>query len=153
MTQKQKKEKIGAIVHALKEIYPEALCSLEYEGEGWKLLVMGRLSAQCTDERVNIVCKDLFSVYPTPRALADAPIEDIERIVKPCGLYKMKASSIKAYMRKSPRGARHPSRRERAVPNIYTGQKSAAVCMTIYTAQKATATKSAVCVCKKLIRG
>lgn len=98
MTKKQKKEKIGAIVSALKDIYPEALCSLEYEGEGWKLLVMGRLSAQCTDERVNIVCRELFSVYPTARELADAPLSEIERIVKPCGLYKMKASSIKASM-------------------------------------------------------
>ena len=98
MTKKQKKEKIGAIVTALKDIYPEALCSLEYKGEGWKLLVMGRLSAQCTDERVNIVCRELFSVYPTAQALADAPLSEIERIVKPCGLYKMKASSIKASM-------------------------------------------------------
>ena len=98
LTKKQKKEKIGAIVSALKDIYPEALCSLEYEGEGWKLLVMGRLSAQCTDERVNIVCRELFSVYPTAKSLADAPLEEIERIVKPCGLYKMKSSSIKASM-------------------------------------------------------
>lgn len=98
MTLKQKKEKISKIVLALKELYPEALCSLEYEGEGWKLMVMGRLSAQCTDERVNIVCRELFSVYPTMDSLANAPLEDIERIVKPCGLYKMKASSIKASM-------------------------------------------------------
>ena len=98
MTIKQKKEKISKIVLALKELYPEALCSLEYEGEGWKLMVMGRLSAQCTDERVNIVCRELFSVYPTMDSLAKAPLEDIERIVKPCGLYKMKASSIKASM-------------------------------------------------------
>ncbi|MBQ8393198.1 MAG: endonuclease III [Clostridia bacterium] len=98
MTIKQKKERINGVVHALKKIYPVALCSLEYEGEGWKLLVMGRLSAQCTDERVNIVCRELFSVYPTMESLADAPLEDIERIVKPCGLYKMKASSIKASM-------------------------------------------------------
>jgi endonuclease-3 len=59
---------------------------------------MGRLSAQCTDERVNIVCKDLFGTYPTARSLADAPLSEIEKIVKPCGLYKMKASSIKASM-------------------------------------------------------
>jgi len=98
LTLKQKKEKISKIVLALKELYPEALCSLEYEGEGWKLMVMGRLSAQCTDERVNIVCRELFSVYPTMDSLANAPLEDIERIVKPCGLYKMKASSIKASM-------------------------------------------------------
>ena len=96
MTLKQKKEKISKIVLALKELYPEALCSLEYEGEGWKLMVMGRLSAQCTDERVNIVCRDLFEKYPTLSSLADAPLEDIEAIVRPCGLYRTKAASIKA---------------------------------------------------------
>ena len=98
MTKKQKKEKMKYIVSALKELYPEALCSLEYGGEGWKLLIMGRLSAQCTDERVNIVCRQLFSEYPTAKSIADAPIERLEEIIKPCGLYKMKASSVKASM-------------------------------------------------------
>ena len=98
MNKTEKKKQITKIVEELKKLYPEALCSLNYEGEGWKLLVMGRLSAQCTDERVNIVCRELFSVYPTAKSLADAPLEEIERIVKPCGLYKMKASSIKASM-------------------------------------------------------
>ena len=63
-------------------------------------MVMGRLSAQCTDERVNIVCRDLFKAYPTSKDLADAPLEDIEAIIKPCGLYKMKAKSIKEESRK-----------------------------------------------------
>ena len=57
---------------------------------------MGRLSAQCTDARVNIVCKDLFEEYPTLDSLADAPLENIENIVRPCGLYRTKAASIKA---------------------------------------------------------
>ena len=52
MTKKEKREKIAKVVLALKGLYPEAKCSLEYEGDGWRLLVMGRLSAQCTDERV-----------------------------------------------------------------------------------------------------
>lgn len=94
-SQKQLKKKMSAVVSALEERYPTPQCALEYEGEAWKLLVMGRLSAQCTDARVNIVCKELFSVYPTLSDLADAPIEDIERIVKPCGLYHSKAKSIK----------------------------------------------------------
>ncbi len=95
MTKKEKKERIGKIVEILKKHYPSALCSLEYEGSGYKLLVMGRLSAQCTDERVNIVCRDLFKKYPSAKDLADGELEDIEAIVKPCGLYKMKAKSIK----------------------------------------------------------
>ena len=95
MTKKEKKERLGLIVERFKEIYPEAVCALEYGGDPWRLLVMGRLSAQCTDARVNIVCRELFSVFPTPEAMAAGDISEIERIVKPCGLYRMKASSIK----------------------------------------------------------
>lgn len=98
MTKLEKKLKIDAIVKALKKVYPVALCSLEFEGQGWKLLVMGRLSAQCTDERVNIVCKDLFKRFPTCKALADAPLSEIEELIKSCGLYKMKAKNIKDSM-------------------------------------------------------
>ena len=79
----------------LKERYPDSECALEYGGEPWKLLVMGRLSAQCTDARVNIVCRDLFDHFPTLSALADAPLEEIEDIVRPCGLYRTKAANIK----------------------------------------------------------
>lgn len=96
MTKKQKKEKMARLVAALEELYPAAECALEYGGDPWKLLVMGRLSAQCTDARVNVVCRELFSVYPDARSLADAPLEDIERIVRPCGLFRTKAESIKA---------------------------------------------------------
>lgn len=87
---------MARLVAALEQLYPAAECALEYGGDPWKLLVMGRLSAQCTDARVNIVCRELFSVYPTAQALADAPIEDVERIVRPCGLFRTKAESIKA---------------------------------------------------------
>lgn len=83
----------------LEKLYPEALCALEWGGgdeNGWKLVVMGRLSAQCTDARVNIVCRRLFEVFPTAKDLADANIEDIEEIVRPCGLYHTKAADIKS---------------------------------------------------------
>ena len=83
-------------VARLEAVYPEALCALDWQGEPWKLLVMGRLSAQCTDARVNIVCRELFEKYPDNSSLADAPIEDIENIIRPCGLFKTKAASIKA---------------------------------------------------------
>jgi endonuclease-3 len=96
MNKKEKKELGKRVVEALKKQYPVAICSLEYDGSGYKLLVMGRLSAQCTDERVNIVCKELFKVYPTPKDLADADVLDIERIIRPCGLYKTKAKSLKS---------------------------------------------------------
>ena len=95
MTKKQKRERMADIVARLKEIYPNAECALEYGGDPWKLLVMGRLSAQCTDARVNIVCRELFSKFPTAESMAKGDILDIEAIVKPCGLYHMKAASIK----------------------------------------------------------
>ena len=95
LSQKKKLERLAQISAILCEIYPESVCALEYGGEAWKLLVMARLSAQCTDARVNIVSRELFSVYPTLNSLAGAEIEDIERIVRPCGLYRTKAKSIK----------------------------------------------------------
>ena len=91
-----KKQKANEVLQELKRRYPTAECALLWENEPWKLLVMGRLSAQCTDARVNIVCKELFAVYPTARALADAPLTDIENIIRPCGLFRTKAESIKA---------------------------------------------------------
>ena len=95
MTQQQKKAWIGEVILALRQLYPEALCALEWQGEPWRLLIMGRLSAQCTDARVNIVCRELFSLYPSPLAVADAPIEELERIIRPCGLYRVKAQNVK----------------------------------------------------------
>lgn len=97
MVMRSKKEKIGAleeISRRLEERYPSAECALEYEGDPWKLLVMGRLSAQCTDARVNIVCKELFAKYSNYEEMAGAELADVEEIVKPCGLYKTKAKNI-----------------------------------------------------------
>ena len=95
MTKAEKKKRLSEIVERLKKIYPEAECALHYGGDPWKLLVMGRLSAQCTDARVNIVCEELFKRFPTAEAMAMGDIWEIEELVKPCGLYRMKASSIK----------------------------------------------------------
>ncbi len=98
MNKKEKKALAAAAVERLKEIYPDAACALEWGGgeeNAWRLLVMGRLSAQCTDARVNIVCRELFERFPTAKALGDGDISEIEEIVKPCGLYRMKASDIK----------------------------------------------------------
>ena len=95
MTQSQKKERILKIAETLSKVYPDALCALEWEGEPWKLLIMGRLSAQCTDARVNIVCRELFTRFPTPKDLAYGELAEIETIVRPCGLYHVKAQNIK----------------------------------------------------------
>lgn len=95
MTKKEKKARLAEICTRLAEIYPAAECALEYGGDPWKLLVMGRLSAQCTDARVNIVCRDLFDRFPTAQAMAAGDLAEIEEIVKPCGLYRMKAQNIR----------------------------------------------------------
>ncbi len=84
-----------AVTERLKDIYPESECALEYGGDPWRLLVMARLSAQCTDARVNIVCRDLFGRFPDAASMADGELSEIEELVRPCGLYKLKASNIK----------------------------------------------------------
>ena len=94
MKQSEKKRRMAAVVEKLKEVYPTPICALESGGDPWKLLVMGRLSAQCTDARVNIVCRDLFARYPNALALASADLADVEEIVRPCGLYRTKAQNI-----------------------------------------------------------
>lgn len=94
----RKKEKALLIIERLKNEYPTTQCTLTYD-EAWKLLVSVRLAAQCTDKRVNIVVKDLFEKYPTVEALSKAPVDDIEQIVRPCGLGKSKARDISACMK------------------------------------------------------
>ena len=89
------KDRAKAAVALLEELYPEAFCALEWQGEPWKLLVMGRLSAQCTDKRVNLVCAQLFKRFPTPEDLAYAPTSEVEELVRPCGLYHTKGAQIK----------------------------------------------------------
>ena len=94
----RKKERALVIIELLKKEYPNTGCSLEYD-EAWKLLVSVRLAAQCTDARVNVVVKDLYEKYPTVEALAKAEVEEIEEIVRPCGLGKSKAKDISACMK------------------------------------------------------
>ncbi len=91
----KKETKVKKIIEILRELYPEAVCSLDYDREPWKLLVAARLSAQCTDERVNIVTAELFKAFPALESLASADISEIERYIKSCGLYHGKAKSIK----------------------------------------------------------
>jgi len=87
------------VIERLKQAYPLADCTLDYD-HAWQLLVEVRLAAQCTDARVNVVVKDLFAKYPSVEALAAAEPEDIEAIVKPCGLGRSKARDISLCMRK-----------------------------------------------------
>ena len=94
----RKKELAALIIQRLKEAYPDTGCSLEYD-DAWKLLVSVRLAAQCTDARVNVVVQDLYAKFPDVTALAEAEVEEIEAIVKPCGLGRSKARDISACMK------------------------------------------------------
>lgn len=94
----RKKELAALVIERLKEAYPNTGCSLEYD-DAWKLLVSVRLAAQCTDARVNVVVQDLYAKFPDVNALADAAVEEIEAIVKPCGLGRSKARDISACMK------------------------------------------------------
>lgn len=93
-----KKQLALEIIERLKKEYPDADCTLDYN-EAWKLLVSVRLAAQCTDARVNVVVEGLYAKYPDVDALAAADVEDIEAIVKPCGLGHSKARDISACMK------------------------------------------------------
>ena len=87
------KEKVSAIIELLEERYPDALCALHYS-KGYELMIAVRLSAQCTDARVNLVTPALFEAYPTLEAFAEADIADVENYVHSCGFYRHKARDI-----------------------------------------------------------
>ena len=118
------------IIERLKTEYPDAACSLDYD-QAWKLLVSVRLAAQCTDARVNQVVKGLFEKYPDVDALAEAPVEKIERIVRPCGLGNSKARDISACMKmlKEEYGGKVPAQFEELLKLPGVGRKSANLIM------------------------
>ena len=89
----RKKERVIEAVNRLEKLYPDAICSLEYK-DAFQLLVATRLSAQCTDKRVNMVTPDLFREFPTSKSMADADISRVEELIKTCGLYKTKAKDL-----------------------------------------------------------
>ena len=94
----QKRKLALEIIERLKKEYPDSDCTLDYD-EAWKLLVSVRLAAQCTDARVNMIVPELYAKFPSIEALADADVEEIEHIVKPCGLGHTKAKDISGCMK------------------------------------------------------
>ena len=93
-----KKKQALEIIERLKQEYPDAGCTLDYD-DAWKLLVSVRLAAQCTDARVNVVVQDLYAKFPTMEALAAADVDEIEELVRPCGLGRSKARDISLCMK------------------------------------------------------
>ena len=86
-------EKVQSIIEILKQKYPDSVCALHYEKD-YELMIAVRLSAQCTDARVNLVTPALFAAYPTLQAMSEAPVEHVEELVHSCGFYKHKARDI-----------------------------------------------------------
>ena len=123
-------EQVAAIIAALRERYPDALCALHY-GKDYELMISVRLSAQCTDARVNQVTPALFARYPTLDAFAEADVADIEAIVKPCGLGHSKARDISACMKmlKEEYGGKVPDDFDALLKLPGVGRKSANLIM------------------------
>ena len=125
-----KKQRTLAVIERLAKEYPDADCTLDYD-QAWKLLVSVRLAAQCTDARVNIVVEKLYEKFPDMQALAEADVEKIEEIVRPCGLGKSKARDISACMRMlcSEYGGKVPDTMEELLKLPGVGRKSANLIM------------------------
>lgn len=118
------------VIERLEKEYPDATCTLDYN-EAWKLLVSVRLAAQCTDARVNVVVEDLYAKFPDIEALANADVDQIERIVRPCGLGKSKARDISACMKiiKEEYGGEVPDDFDKLLSLPGVGRKSANLIM------------------------
>ena len=125
-----KQELALAVIERLKQEYPDAGCTLDYN-EAWKLLVSVRLAAQCTDARVNVVVQELYAQFPSVDALANASEDDVERIVRPCGLGRSKARDICACMKmlRDEYGGRVPDDFDKLLQLPGVGRKSANLIM------------------------
>lgn len=143
-----KKEKAKAIIDILKQRYDDAACALHY-AKDYELMIAVRLSAQCTDARVNLVTPALFAAYPTLEAMAAADIADVENYVRSCGFYKHKARDIvlACQMLLTDYGGKVPGTMEELLRLPGVGRKPQiccwATCMPSRAASSATPTASA----------
>lgn len=129
-----KKQRVFEAVSRLEKLYPEAICSLDYK-DAFQLLIATRLSAQCTDKRVNIVTPDLFAEFPTSKEMAKADLKRVEQLIKTCGLYKTKALDLIKIAQKieSEFGGKVPDTIEELTTLSGVGRKTAnLVCGDIY---------------------
>ena len=119
-------EKVAAIIAALRERYPDALCALHY-GKDYELMISVRLSAQCTDARVNQVTPALFARFPTLEAFAEADVAEVEAYVRSCGFFRHKAQDIVAACRmlRDEYGGRVPDTMEQLLRLPGVGRKTA----------------------------
>jgi len=120
------KEKVSAIIDILKEKYPDPQCALHYSKD-YELMIAVRLSAQCTDARVNLITPALFAAYPTLEAMAAAPVSHVEELVHSCGFFKHKARDIvlSCQMLLSEYGGKVPDTMEKLLKLPGVGRKTA----------------------------
>lgn len=120
------KEKVSAIIDILKEKYPDPQCALHYSKD-YELMIAVRLSAQCTDARVNLITPALFAAYPTLEAMAAAPVSHVEELVHSCGFFKHKARDIvlSCQMLLSEHGGKVPDTMEKLLKLPGVGRKTA----------------------------
>ena len=120
------KQEVSAIITALKALYPDAQCSLDY-GKDYELLFSVRLAAQCTDARVNLVTPALFACYPTLEAFAEADVDEVGQYIHSCGFWRAKARDIvaSARMLREAFGGRVPDTMEQLLRLPGVGRKTA----------------------------
>lgn len=120
------KQEVSAIITALKALYPDAQCSLDY-GKDYELLFSVRLAAQCTDARVNLVTPALFARYPTLEAFAEADVDEVGQYIHSCGFWRAKARDIvaSARMLREAFGGRVPDTMEQLLRLPGVGRKTA----------------------------
>ncbi len=148
----RKKERAAAAVAALEELYPDAVCSLNYTN-AFQLLIATRLSAQCTDARVNIVTPRLFAEFPTAEKMAAADVKRVEELIKTCGLYKTKAVDLVEISKKlvSDFGGKVPDSIEELTTLKGVGRKTAnLVCGDIYGKPAVVADTHFIRLCNRL---
>jgi endonuclease-3 len=126
MPQSKRKQKARRVTALLKAEYPEGICSLQYQ-DPFQLLVATRLSAQCTDARVNLVTPALFARFPTPQTMALAPPEEVEALIRSCGFYRTKAQNLIALSRQlcERHGGQVPGSMEELTALAGVGRKTA----------------------------
>ncbi|MBR1802551.1 MAG: endonuclease III [Clostridia bacterium] len=125
-----KKDYVINVVEKLKQAYPDAKCSLNFETP-FEMMIAVMLSAQCTDERVNLTTPALFAKYNTPVSIANAPLKELESLIHPCGFYKNKAKNMKLAAQKilTDFGGEVPQTMEELMTIPGVGRKSANVVM------------------------
>ena len=148
----RKKERVVAAVERLEKLYPDAICSLEYT-DAFQLLIATRLSAQCTDKRVNMVTPDLFAEFPDAFSMANAELSRVEELIKTCGLYKTKAKDLISIAQKimSDFGGAVPDTIEELTTLSGVGRKTAnLVCGDIYKKPAVVADTHFIRICNRL---